>query len=122
MIAVDEINEAPWHRHSWSGELTTTDDTATNDFTVEDVARVIAHGTTAKDDWDGKCAGIVRLKDGRYVSWESWWGPTGSGFCNDAYGGDADIVFSRTIKAATLAISESARELLTWNTDAEVSQ
>lgn len=57
-------------------------------------------------------AGIVELVDGRYVAWESSWGPTGSGFHPDAYGGTADILFAATEEAARGALSEKARELL----------
>lgn len=113
-IAPDEIADAPWQRYNHDGAFTSTDGCDTTDFKKEDVAVVIAYGETARRDWDGKLAAIVKLNDGRYVSWESWWGPTGSGFCCDAYGGDAEVIFSHTLEAATRAITESAREMLVW--------
>jgi hypothetical protein len=114
MTDLDSMYPSPWSRYSWHGALTSTDDCNVADFTRDDIASVVAYGETNAKDWDGKNAGIVLLKDGRYVSWESWWGPTGSGFCDDAYGGDTDIIFSKTLDAATKAISESARELMQW--------
>lgn len=104
----------PWRRSDWSGSFVSADGTATSDVTIDDVAILLAYGETSSKDWDGKTAGIAQLVDGRYISWESWWGPTGSGFNNDAYGGDADIIFAETEETATRAISESARELLAW--------
>ncbi len=112
-INIDDISEAPWTRYStgWSGSLISVDGCDASDFKRDDVARVIVYGWTSDDRWDGRCAGIAQLHDGRYIGWESSWGPTGSGFHEDAYGGDADILFGRTREAVEARISEAAREL-----------
>lgn len=108
---IDSLRETPWHRCDWRGNLVSIDGASTVDFVRADVARVVAYGETILDAWDGECAGIVQLHDGRFVAWESNWGPTGSGFCRDAYGGDADIGFATTEEAARSFISEKSREL-----------
>lgn len=105
------ISPAPWGRSAWHGSFVSLDDTATDDFAIEDVTAVVAFGTT-DDDWDGLNAGIAKLKDGRFVGWECGWGPTGNGFSEDAYGGDADILFARTAYTIEHHLSQQARELL----------
>lgn len=74
----------------WHGRWIVHGGVSDADFTAGDVAEVIASATTP-DAWDGFSAAVLRLTDGRFVSFESFYGPTGSGFCDDAYGGDADI-------------------------------
>jgi hypothetical protein len=98
---------------SWHGNYISLDGCDANDFGHEDLDFFIAYGDSGPD-WDGSSAGIFKLKDGRYVSFESDWGPTGSGFSEDAYGGHADIAFSATPGAALEYLSERSRELLRW--------
>ena len=71
------------------------DGASTRDFDLRDVERVIGYGDTGRESWHGECSGIARLRDGRFVSWESYWGATGSGFYDDSRGGNADIWFSQ---------------------------
>lgn len=59
----------------------------------------------------GKSAGVVELSDGRFVSWESSFEPSGSGFYCDFVGGGADVFVARTEAAALSMISEQAREM-----------
>lgn len=113
MTTIDKISPAPWRRGQWHGSLVSVDGTRTEDFVRDDVARVVAWGTTDASDWDGETAGIVELHDGRFVAWEATWGPTGDGFSEDAYGGESDILFAATVEAARAALSERGRELLT---------
>jgi hypothetical protein len=115
MISLGDIRDAPWSRYQWSGEFISADGAPIDDFVLNDVSELIAYGET-DDHWDGESAGVVRLKDGRVVAWESSYGPTGTGFCCDAYGGDADIVVAHTVEAALSRISERCRELLVWST------
>lgn len=106
--------EAPWNRGQWHGSIVSVDGTDTTD-TMHDqscIGRVIAWGTTRESDWDGECAGVVQLVDGRYCSWSSGWGPTGSGFSKDAYGGDAGIFVASTALGAIQALSERDLELM----------
>lgn len=108
-------NQIPWERYNWDGELLSFDDTPTTDFNPEDLKNVFAADNDG-GGWDGFAAAIVQLKDGRWVAWESFWGPTGSGFCCDAYGGDSNIYFAKTLlDAAKFGLSESARNLLNIN-------
>ncbi len=112
-IALIECSQAPWERGEWHGELISLDGCPNHDFTMDDVDVVLGYGDSG-DGWDGEAAGIARLKDGRYVAWESNWGPTGSGFDCDAYGGDADIAFALTPGRALEYLSERSRELIKW--------
>lgn len=109
--SIDKISPAPWGRSDWTGELVSADGCPTTDFAREDVERVVWWATTDEGAWDGDTAGVVQLKDGRFVAWEADWGPTGDGFSCDAYGGTADIAFARTQEAAELYLSEKAKEL-----------
>lgn len=112
-IDLASISEAPWQRHSWHGKLVSLDGCTEHDFAIDDVEAVLGYGDTGKG-WDGEAAGIARLKDGSYIAWESTWGPTGSGFSEDEYGGDADIAFATTPGRALEYLSEQSRELLRW--------
>lgn len=58
-----------------------------------DIAEIV-YDYDSGHDWDGDCCAVLELKDGRLVAWESNWGPTGSGFSEDAYGGETDIYFA----------------------------
>lgn len=75
-----------WHGRilGWNGE-------SAEPFTAADVVEIIRSADDGAK-WDGECAAVFRLQDGRYAAYESWWGPTGDGFHEDAYGGDSNIV------------------------------
>ena len=95
------------------GEIHSLDGASTELFTEADVAEVLYHGESG-DRWDGVEAVVIRLRDGRLVGWETWWGPTGTGFCDDAYGGDAELWFakSESLNALVLqALTDQGREL-----------
>lgn len=92
----DGVN--PFNRHTWSGRLIAHDGASDADFTEDDVAAVVAEGASG-DEWDGTVAAVLVLKDGRFVSYETFYGPTGNGFSEDAYGGDADLHFAPTYEA-----------------------
>ena len=105
--------ETPWapRPRSWHGHLRGVDGASAADFTEEDVAEVIAAGCTG-EGWDGEVAAVLRLHDGRFVAYESWWGPTGSGFCRDAYGGQADVIFAPSLDSAIRwGMTEDGRRL-----------
>lgn len=103
---MEQMRESPWNRFAWSGDLESVDGCDASDFVERDVAVVVA--------WDDDCAGIVLLKDGRFVGWESWTDVTGSGFCADAYGGNIPIWFAKTLRPLVLRIAENVRECLRW--------
>ncbi len=110
---IDNISPAPWTRSGWTGELVSADGTSTEDFTREDVLRVVWFVTTVSDFYDeGHSTGCVQLKDGRFAAWEASVGVTGNGFSCDAYGGTADIVFAKTEVKALSMMTERARDLL----------
>ena len=111
--AIQDISPAPWSRLDWTGEFISVDGCPAGDFAETDVAEVLRWATTPRD-WDGDTAGLIRLKDGRFVAWEADWGPTGDGFCCDAYGGTADLVFAHTAEAAVARLTERGRDLLDW--------
>ena len=97
---------SPFTRHGslvteyWSGKLYSLDNTSTNEFIGNDIKEVLFSGEIG--DWNGEVACICQLKDGRDITWETNWGPTGHGFAEDAYGGDADILVSSTLYTAIM--------------------
>lgn len=87
-----------WHGSTldWTGKK--VDDLPNN---LKAIAYVLWASETRMDgNCDGKCAAIVLLKDGRFASWESQWGPTGHGFDEDAYGGEAMVTITETVADA----------------------
>ena len=114
MIDPQEFREAPWDACSWRGMTGTIGGLSDKSIpTAKDVADVLFYFETP-DGWDGDVWALVRLRDGRLCAWQSWWGPTGSGFCEDAYGGDAVVYFSNEADMEALlnsAWDERGREL-----------
>lgn len=105
-------NPASDHRIAWTGEFFRADETPADDFTEADVKRLVRYVETAGDKWNGESVGVAELRDGRYISWAADYGPTGTGFVHDAYGGTADINFASTAEAATNALPEQSRQWL----------
>ena len=89
-------------RCDWEGKILTLDGSSTADFGEDDLDEVVWSWEDNPRDWDGNCACVCLLKDGRFISWESWWGPTGDGFSRDAYGGDTDLSAHSTLSNAML--------------------
>jgi len=93
-----------WYFHpengNWHGSFMSDEDlpTTLEEKEIEEVLWSFDSGP----DWEGDCAAIVKMNDGRYITWESWWGPTGDGFHEDAYGGDSDIHITKDLKKALL--------------------
>ena len=113
MNDIDKIGgPVPWDRHEWTGSLVSFDGTAIDDFERADVAEVVACTSTKGSSWDTKSVAVVRLADGRFVAWETWWAYSGDGFCHDAYGGDTDIIFASMAEKAVASLSDQARDLL----------
>lgn len=106
--------DTPFGRYQWHGRIISVDGAPTTDFTDADLAEVIC--CYVEDErWSGRCAGMARLKDGRVVGWSSWWDPTGSGFCGDAYGGDVPIFVGYDARTVyTLGLDDEARGWLGW--------
>jgi hypothetical protein len=105
----------PFNRGQWEERFVSLDDTPASDFTEDDVAEVVAAGESG-DRWDGTVAAVLRLKDGRFVSYETFYGPTGDGFSLDAYGGDADLKFGATLEVVQrLGLTDEGRRLCGWD-------
>lgn len=115
-----EIHLGPWMRGQWDGQFVSVDGASTADFTYDDVSDVIicCEGPHHRffTALEGTSFGIVKLTDGRYIGWETTWGPTGNGFSaataatsRCTYGGHADIYCSMSMKAMFFSLSESAR-------------
>lgn len=101
----------PFSRSTWHGRLVSVDGAATDDFAAEDVAEILGEGVSG-DYWDGTVAAVLRLRDGRFVAYETFYGPTGDGFSEDAYGGDADLHFASTLDAVVrFGLTDDGREL-----------
>lgn len=110
----------PFNRSDWSGHYVSLDGTDASDFSEDDVAEIIASGCHPDgSDWDGNVAAVLLLRDGRYVSYETFWGPTGDGFSYDAYGGNADIHFASDLATVgRLGLTDEGRRLCGWAADA----
>lgn len=99
---------------SWHGKVKRIGNVKVDLPCAEDVEEVLYEGESG-DVWDGKCAALVRLKDGRLMAYETFYGPTGNGFYEDAYGGDAEVWFAhpRSLKTLVLqAFTDEGRRLL----------
>jgi len=95
-----------------NGGFFSVDGASTAPFKTDDIETVVAYDDRG-DYWDGLVVAIVRLKDGRYVGWDTFWGPTGNGFCEDAYGGDAEVHFANDLeRLIRFGLSEDARDRL----------
>ena len=95
----------------WNGEAISLDGTATDLPSIEDEAGAkVLYEFQTGNRWDGDCAGVVRLADGRLMAWEAWWGPTGDSFCEDAYGGDGRVFFASDLRLlVNAALSDESR-------------
>lgn len=97
---------------SWHGRVVSHDGASTDLPTEDDVVEIIGCGESEPSDWDGDAAGVVRLKDGRYMAWETNWGPTGNGFSEDAYGGNAEVHFGLLLTSiVNMALTDEGRKL-----------
>lgn len=106
----------PFYRGMWSGRCISVDGTDATVFPPDEalLAEVLAAGDTGDgvDDWDGDVAAVFRLADGRFVAYETNWGPTGDGFSEDAYGGDANLFFGASEEAVVwFGLSMNGRKL-----------
>lgn len=103
----------PFARGTWDGLIRSLDGAPNDDdFDPEHVDKVIAVYESG-DQYDGEVAGLVLMEDGRFVAWETVYGPTGHGFSEDAYGGDADIFVAYSFeKILRFAFSDEGRRKL----------
>jgi hypothetical protein len=98
--------DCPWHGRAGDGREESVDGTPAFCLAETDVAEVLWSFTTG-DDWDGNCAALVLLTNDRgFAAWESSWGPTGSGFSEDAYGGGACVYFAMDEVSAAEKLSD----------------
>ena len=116
MASTNDLEFMPWGQtpgtRGWSeGDFVSVDGAHVGPVEIENVAEVLYYGTTGRD-WDGTEAAVMRLQDGRFVAYETWWGPTGSGFSYDAYGGDSNLCFANDLNALILsALTDAGRRL-----------
>lgn len=103
---------SPFCRIGWHGRVVAArgvDDT----LPAEDDDATIWAYVKDGDRWDGYVVGVAQLSDGRWMAWETFYGPTGSGFIEDAYGGDADIYLAASLDdVLAFGLTESGRRLL----------
>ena len=122
MSPLDLLNKLgagdPWHAFGWGGAvkvMTPEGWQAVGEAGLPawvEVAEVVAFDVK-EAGWDGDEAVLLRLRDGRYLGWESWWGPTGNGFERDAYGGDAAVWISADLDDVLYAgLGAAARRML----------
>lgn len=96
----------------WHGYAQSFDGTDCSLFEFTDIADLQLHACWG-DEWDGNCAAVFRLHDGRWVAFETFYGPTGDGFYEDAYGGDADLTFGSTIDSVLrFGLTDEGRRVL----------
>lgn len=99
----------------WHGQRVSVDGAVVGPFEEEDVEEVLFRFDNAGEngDWEGSIVAVVRLKDGRYVAWETSRGLTGDGFHEDAYGGHADIYYANDLGVLLrLGLTDDGREKL----------
>lgn len=108
---VENIQPDPFGKlDNWEGKYISLDDAPAGQIEVSDVEKVLYYGDTG-EGWEGSSSCIMVLKSGIYVGFESSWGPTGDGFCADAYGGDTDIYFARDLALlVNTALTDAGRE------------
>lgn len=111
-----QMAEVPWFSGAQYTPVWLHGDGIPAPLELSRVARVLAWSTSPTMDWDGSCAGLAQLNDGFFIAWASWWGPTGSGFYGDAYGGGAEVFFSQCADDVLSRIPEKDRESLEWDT------
>lgn len=101
----------PFARHEWKGKVVSLDEASSDDIDENSLVFCLLSGRT-KGYWDGESAGIALIKDGRWVAWETWWGPTGDGFNHDAYGG-SEVIYVATHPEVlrTRGLGENGRHL-----------
>lgn len=90
----------------WRGHTSTWDGTNLLRIgltTVDDIDEVIASGVEPSSDTSGIVAAVLRLRDGRYISYQTYYNRTCDGFRETAYGGGvADLIVSSTLRTAAL--------------------
>lgn len=102
---------------NWFGSINAIGECSTDEPEISDVVEVVSHCETG-DRFEGNSYAVVRLLDGRFLAWETWWGATGDGFFHDAYGGDSDVVVSMSLALiCRLGISDEARSALDLGVD-----
>lgn len=108
----DDLQLPPsFEPENWHGQLVSVDGTEATPFTEEEVATILFAGATP-EHWSGTQAAVLLLKDGRYAAYETDWDPTGDGFSEDAYGGDASVYFGKDLNRLVLtALTDAGRRL-----------
>lgn len=86
----------PFRRSEWDGRIVALDGCPADDFYPDEVDLILAEYDSG-EQWDGDVAAVIKLKDGRWVAWETFYGPTGDGFSADAYGGNADMFMATSL-------------------------
>jgi hypothetical protein len=107
-MTAGDLKLMPWGQcpsefGDWNGRMRSIEGVPVGPVLEEDVEEVLYHSTSG-DRWDGSEVAVLRLRDGRYVAYETDWGPTGDGFSRDAYGGDADLWFAHGGDLRTLLL------------------
>lgn len=100
-----DFSECPWSDKA-EYKLVSVDGCATSAIIVDDVAQVLGHD--GGSDFQRSEIAVVKLKDGRFVGWESWAEDSESGF----YGGDVEVWFAYSLAALKPMFSEQAWEVL----------
>lgn len=107
----DGCGECPWSRDA-EYKPVSVNDCPTSTIAVSDVKRIVAHDGGGPSGFESSEIAVAELHDGRFAGWESWTDATGSGFHADAYGGDAEVWFARSIAELKPMFSERAWEAL----------
>jgi hypothetical protein len=107
---IEVIN--PWNAATWDETLLTVDNASTKLPEISELQEILYQGSSG-DEWDGTAVFVAKINDGRYMAYETFWGPTGDGFSEDAYGGDAEVWFGYNFKKLILqALTDAGRQLV----------
>lgn len=107
---IEVIN--PWASYNnWHDIRKSMDDSSTDLLKASDVE--VLYQAMEGDEWDGTVVFVGKFSDGRYIAYETSYGPTGHGFCEDAYGGDAEVWFGKDLNKLLLqALSDQGRRMI----------
>ncbi len=113
MIDLQELRDSastPWNAGRWNKNIVSVDGAPVTIPHPSEVSAVVAYHDCGWDE--GMHVAVIKLCDGRFMAWENRVGVTGSGFSEDAYGGDAEVWVAWTHDDAVAFMSDQCFELI----------
>lgn len=105
--------ENPYAQPGDYGRVVGIHGASTHPSRLHDVVEIVHDWSEGGTFTEGSVFGVVRLSDGRYLSWTSWTDVTGTGFYPDAYGGNTDIFYSNSLEdAINFGLEDWCRDII----------